>query len=295
MTGVRITQRSITSTALVGLQANLAAMQRLQGKLSSGKEISKPSDDPVGAVASLAYRADTARLEQYSRNATDGLGWLGTADNTLTSLSTSLNRIRDLAVSAQNASMSDGARQAIALEVGQLRESILSLANTTYLDRPLFAGTANVTAAYDAAGTYQGDPGVAVRSAAGGANGRVQVNVVGTDVFGDGATGLFATLDKLAGDIAGNAGVGADIDALDVHMSAVRNQQSIVGARYNRLDGMRQAADDQALDVKNSLSTVEDVDLPKTLVALQAQQVAYQAALGATSKAIQPSLVDFLR
>jgi flagellar hook-associated protein 3 FlgL len=37
------------------------------------------------------------------------------------------------------------------------------------------------------------------------------------------------------------------------------------------------------------------VDLPATIVELQMQEVAYQAALGATARAIQPSLMDFLR
>jgi flagellar hook-associated protein 3 FlgL len=40
---------------------------------------------------------------------------------------------------------------------------------------------------------------------------------------------------------------------------------------------------------------VEGVDLPSALVDLQLQEMAYQAALGATAKALQPTLLDFLR
>jgi flagellar hook-associated protein 3 FlgL len=43
------------------------------------------------------------------------------------------------------------------------------------------------------------------------------------------------------------------------------------------------------------LSEVEDIDLPKTITDMTLQQTAYQAALGATAKVIQPSLMDFLR
>jgi flagellar hook-associated protein 3 FlgL len=49
------------------------------------------------------------------------------------------------------------------------------------------------------------------------------------------------------------------------------------------------------LTLKTQLSDIEDIDLPETIMKLQLQEVAYQAALGATARAIQPSLMDFLR
>jgi flagellar hook-associated protein 3 FlgL len=58
---------------------------------------------------------------------------------------------------------------------------------------------------------------------------------------------------------------------------------------------MRQAADDRQLNLKATLSGIEDIDLPKAMMDLQMQQIAYQAALSATAKAIQPSLLDFLK
>jgi flagellar hook-associated protein 3 FlgL len=58
---------------------------------------------------------------------------------------------------------------------------------------------------------------------------------------------------------------------------------------------MRNAATDQLLTLTTSLSEAEDIDLPKTIVELQMQEVAYKAALGATARVVQPSLLDFLR
>ena len=49
------------------------------------------------------------------------------------------------------------------------------------------------------------------------------------------------------------------------------------------------------LDATNGLAEVESIDLPATIVKLQMQEVAYQSALQATARMIQPSLVDFLR
>ena len=58
---------------------------------------------------------------------------------------------------------------------------------------------------------------------------------------------------------------------------------------------MRQAADDAVLNVSKTLSDVEDIDLPQTITELQLQQTAYQAALAAGARVMQPSLLDFLR
>jgi flagellar hook-associated protein 3 FlgL len=87
----------------------------------------------------------------------------------------------------------------------------------------------------------------------------------------------------------------ADLAALDAATNNIQDAVSDVGARYNRVTQLRQTSDDKVLNLKTSLSTVEDIDLPKTITELQMQQVSYQAALGATAKVIQPSLIDFLK
>ena len=58
---------------------------------------------------------------------------------------------------------------------------------------------------------------------------------------------------------------------------------------------MQQSADGKVDALTTQLSEVEDIDLPKTVSDMQMQQVAYQAALQAAAKVVQPSLVDFLR
>ena len=65
--------------------------------------------------------------------------------------------------------------------------------------------------------------------------------------------------------------------------------------RTARIERAGQAADDRTLELRSTLSGVENVDLPQSIMNLQLQQVAYQAALGATAKVIQPTLMDFLR
>jgi flagellar hook-associated protein 3 FlgL len=78
-------------------------------------------------------------------------------------------------------------------------------------------------------------------------------------------------------------------------MGVLQSAQSTVGARYNQVTQMQQAANDRVDALTAQLSEVEDIDLPKTITDMAMQQTAYQAALAAGAKVVQPSLVDFLR
>ena len=89
----RVTERTISQLTLDGLQNNLSRLQRVQEKMSTGKELSRPSDNPTDAVSALTFRADVRRFEQYSRNAQDGQDWLGEADNTLVDYLASLDKV----------------------------------------------------------------------------------------------------------------------------------------------------------------------------------------------------------
>jgi flagellar hook-associated protein 3 FlgL len=87
----------------------------------------------------------------------------------------------------------------------------------------------------------------------------------------------------------------SDLTRLDAVTDSMKTGLSQIGARYNRVENMRNAADDRILTLNSQQSEVEDIDLPATIMEMQLQQTAYQAALYATAKVIQPSLVDFLR
>jgi flagellar hook-associated protein 3 FlgL len=68
-----------------------------------------------------------------------------------------------------------------------------------------------------------------------------------------------------------------------------------VGTRYGRVESALDSVNSSTLDTQSALSEVENVDIGKAIVDLQMQEVAYQSALGATARVIQPSLIDFLR
>ena len=291
----RITQRSLATASLAGLQASLARLQETQTRLSSGKAIQRPSDSPTGTMAALRLQADVDRYDQLDRNAADGLARLGTADNALTDGLATLREVRDAVVQGTNASLSANDREALAAQVDGLRQSLLTVANTKYLQQPIFAGTAGSTDAYDANGTYQGDAGSSTRTIALGV--KVAVNIPGQDAFGPAGDDIFKLLSDISNDLRTDPSKlsATDLGQLDAGYLRMQNALSTVGSRYHQIEIMQARNQANQLDTKNQLSDVEGVDLPATTVDLQMQEVAYQAALGATAKAIQPSLVDFLR
>lgn len=296
MAAERITQRTLNSAVLNNLQGNLARMQKLQEQMSSGRAIRRPSDSPADTVSALRYRADIRRSEQIQRNATDGLGWLGTADTSLTQMYDVIRRVRSLALQGVNAATSANDREALAAEVETLREHALTLANTTYLDRPVFAGAAATSLAFDpTTGAYQGDGAAVNRTIAPGAS--VQVNLDGRDIFGPDGANLFDVISSVADDLRNNVTdlAPTDVAALDTASVRLGDALATVGARYAQVETMRNRTDANLVEQANGLAEVESIDLPKTIVDLQLQEVAYKAALAAGARVLQPSLVDFLR
>lgn len=293
----RITERSLSNNAMIGLQASLSKMAGFQERMTSGKQMSRPSDSPVGTVSAMQFRTEIRASEQYVRNSDDGLGWLGTADSTLAAMNTQLRRANEQVLSGMSSGIagSPAAREAVAAELESIRESLIGMANTTYLGRPIFGGTTPGRQAFDQSGTYVGDDGKVTRTV--GSATQIDVNVDGKAAFGTGDANIFKILEDVATHLRAGSidDLTDDLGKLQAASDTVIKQAAHVGARYNRVEQMRQAALDQQLELKSQLSEVEDIDLPQAIMDMQLQETAYKAALAATAKAIQPSLIDFLR
>ncbi|GAA3161835.1 flagellar hook-associated protein FlgL [Planomonospora alba] len=293
---MRVTERSISTRVLNNLQGNVSRLEELQVRLSGGKQLARPSDSPAGTTSALSLRSDIRTQEQYLRNADDGLGWLGTIDTALTSANSQVNRARELVLQGMSsgAGGSVSARTALATEIEHIRDSLIGVANTTYLGRPVFGGAASGSLAYDENGTHLGQGGEVLRTI--GDNTKIAVNSDGEKVFGTGDTQLFKVLTDIADHLRNDpSALGGDLGRLDTAIDAMQTEVADVGARYNRVTQMRDTADARILSLKTQLSDIEDIDLPKTITELTLQQTAYQAALAATARVVQPSLVDFLK
>ncbi|MCX6396461.1 MAG: flagellar hook-associated protein FlgL [Propionibacteriales bacterium] len=292
----RVTQHMLTDRSVGSLQAGLSRLAKLQEQMSTGRVLNRPSDSPTDTTSAMRIRSSMADVKQYGRNANDGNGWLSQIDSALTTMNDQVMRARDLALQGANqGGMGPTAREALASEVDQIRGGLIDTANTNYLGRPVFGGVTAGAFAYDASGTFVGTSGAVNRTISQGST--IRVDVDGQQAFGSAGSSVFDHLDALstalrAGD---QAGISASISALTADRDRITTTQTEVGSRQIRVEAAIQAASDNELKLSTSLSNVENADLPKVIVDLQMQQVAYQASLAATAKVMQPSLLDFLR
>lgn len=290
----RTTQQSgIDRTTLI-LSNSLRLLQRSQEQLTTGKAITRISDDPAGASASISLRSTIGRASQHQKNIDDGLSRLAESDRALQSIVERMTRAKELAVQANGGVATAEDRAAIAAELTQIKDSIISLANSSYLGQPVFGGTTASGAAYDSSGNYVGDTTAVERNVAPGV--RVAINISGTSVFQTGGTSLFTSLQSLINDVTSNpSNIGTTAAELDGHLATLQAGLSEVGGRMNRLDALKTHTDESIASMQKELSSIEDVDLEKAMLEAKTREVAYQAALNATARVIQPSLADFLK
>ena len=293
------------------LQHNLAMaqqdLQRLSRQLSSGKRLTRPSDDPVAVGEIISARSDVAAATNRQKALQRGLLLTGSADNALDSISSALRQAQDLVLTADRPGETDAARSAIAAMVRSIRERVLDEANISVKGEYLFAGRLARQAPFeDGAGgvTYAGDSeGMQLWVAPGRP---MEVTIPGDrllnfeDSGGNRAvpevdTDVFTLLDDIATAIeAGNteqvAALGADLDRLYGH---IVQQRGVLGARTMRIEDALESAQDAELAAHEVLSGAEDVDIASALMELQARQVSYQAALTATARlASLPTLFE---
>ena len=104
-------------------------IQKLQDKISSGKNIVVASDDPVGSVNLSGYKTVKQQLDQYLKNVNSAQTRLSLVDTNLQNLSTIMIRANELLIQASSDVLGRSDREAIALEVDEMKEELLSLAN----------------------------------------------------------------------------------------------------------------------------------------------------------------------
>lgn len=158
---MRISTSQIFDQNLASMLNQQSQLAKTQNQLSSGQRIQSPSEDPAGAVKALNLQRAFNLAEQYQANANVAITRLGQEETALDGAADIMQRIRELAVQGLNASNSQPDRQAIAAEMRQLNQQLLSAANSKDEKGDyLFAGFANSTQPYNSLlGTYQGDEG----------------------------------------------------------------------------------------------------------------------------------------
>ncbi|MEH7155114.1 flagellar hook-associated protein FlgL [Neobacillus drentensis] len=294
---IRVTQNILNQNLLFNLQRTNKTMDQLQEQVSSGRKISKPSDNPVTAVRGMFYRSSLNEIDQYKRNADDGLAWMTVTDESLDEVTSVLQRVRELTIQGTNGTNSDTDRNAIANEINQLKEHLGEIANAQIGGKYIFAGTDVKTPPYDTASKQFSNTNNDKLELVVGQTNTIQINVEGTSVFNnDEAGGVFKVLGDIVADFRSPNSSSTDhLTQLDSQMDNLLRERSELGARMNRMELSMSRIEGLEVSTTRLLSNEEDVDMAEVITNLKTQENVQRAALSVGARIIQPSLVDFLR
>jgi flagellar hook-associated protein 3 FlgL len=305
----------VQSTILSDLNTVSDKLMKTQLRASSGKQLTRPSDDPYATSQALSLQSNVAAAQQFQKNVGDGVGWMDATEQALSSMTSSVQRARDLLVQGSSDTLDTTARASIANEIDQIIAGLKQDANAKYGSSFLFSGSKTDTAPYpdtdDTDGVddlFRGDLGGSPSSPAQagivrqiGPGVSLNVNTNASDILGSGQAAADGKLLDVLRGIAGHLRAGdtaslsgGDQTKLDAGLSRLLEIRAANGSKTTRLEAAQSRLEEVEGTVTESLSKVEDADIAKTLIDLSSQTAAYQAALKSGANIVQSSLMDFL-
>jgi flagellar hook-associated protein 3 FlgL len=289
----------ITDSILVGITARSAARNASQlatasSIAASGKRVSAPSDDPAAYGQVVRYSARLATLDARGRTATRAAGDMNLAEGTLDSAGDLLVRAREIAVEAANGLQGASDRANAGVEVVQIRQQLLALANTTGARGYLFGGTRTDVPPFDAAGRFAGnDNPVAIEVADGVTANAAPSSARAFTTAGVGGRDLFADLQGLADALANNdvTGIGNAISHLDDGQRQVIAARTDAGLSAERLQSAADVTSSATVAVTTARANASEGDATQVLSDLVAARTAYERGVEVTRQVLGlPSL-----
>jgi flagellar hook-associated protein 3 FlgL len=292
---MRVTEGMLYSGATNSLNMTRSAIQRMTEKVSSGKTLNRPSDNPADARSAIQIHDSLSEIDQYLRNIDTAAGKVQAMDTALDSVGDLIQRANELAIAGANSTLGPSERQAMAAEVSQLIEALSQDAAAKYNDEFIFSGFRVDRPPYQVLspgtlGTYQGDHGVT--QARVGAASIMEISVAGDRVFQPAIDALTQLNNELA---AGQPVQGTTITQIGAALQTVLETRASIGARANRLEQAKSSQESVKTTNQGLLSNLEDSDMASVITELTKRQTTYQATLAVTAKVIQTSLIDYLR
>ena len=285
-------------------------LAKSQAQLAQGKQVINASDAPNQSSTIQRLQSLLSRQESYQSSLNTVRTRLQGEEIVLQSVGDLIVRAKEVALQGANDTLNAGNREALAKEMQALRDQMLSLANTkdsngNYLfagsrvKQPAFSETANGSPVYLGDQTHMN-----VRV---GEQRSIAVNRTGTDAFVSVAridkegtsvgVGFFKVMDDL---IAGLKEVNRDnirrgVGELDTLQTGVSEAQAQVGTNLNVVDQQNSVIEDTTLNLKTTLSSIEDLDFATAITKMNQQMISLEAAQSSFAKISQLSLFNYIK
>ena len=262
-----------TNVFSLAAQRNLASVTtRLNGnyqRLASGLRIASASDDPAGLGISERMRSQLKSLSQAGRNGQDAVSLVQTAEGALQESTTSLSRMRELAIGAANGTLNTGDRATLNAEFQALLTEIDRIADTTSFNGVNLLDTSS--------GTVEIQIGTE-------ANEIITLNLVNTT---DAGLGLNVT----NFDLTTVTNATASLSIIDTAITSVTGARGDLGAAQNRLESSIRSIANAEQNLAAAESRIRDVDIARETADLTRNSILQQAAASILSQAnLQPQI-----
>lgn len=270
-------------------------------QLSTGRRVSLPSDNPAAEAAMIGENSRSTAVDQYTANSDSLKDVLNTADSTLNSVVTLLQRAVSLGVEGANGTMNQTDLNSIAEEVSNIKSQMLSLANTSYAGQYLFSGTANAGAPYvvDATNSQQIDyVGNSQQNQVQIGTGlSVSANLPGSSLFSQSGANVFDALQSLvtalqSGSSTSIATAGSSVSTA---LNAVDTAQVFYGNTVNELTSNETYLSQEKVNIATYQNTLVSADTASAATAMTQAETALNATVAAAAKINQVSLLDYLK
>ena len=305
---MRISTMQIYNGGTAGIQNLQSDLYSAQNQVNTMRRIVTPKDDPIGAAQALMVTQAGAVNELYLKNQGAADSKLSALDSTLQGINEELVNIYEKSIAAGNGAYSDSDRKAIAAELAERLDSLVSLANTQDGNgRYVFAGFQSTTTPFTGSPVISnGDDGQQKLQVT--ASQFVTTNLSGNDVFvnvvdANGvSTGqsMFQSVQDMITFLntpGGSAGSPAYTDALKNISASIDNvlrNQATVGARQSSLESMSNTAEDRKVQYAQQLSAIEDLDYAKAITEISQKKLQLEATQATFAKTAQLSLFSYI-
>lgn len=305
---MRVTSSLMSKSYLRNLNRQTSKVLKYQNQLSSMKEVSKPSDDPLTVSKILDLKNSITQNEQYLNTIADSIDWTNVQDSALDQASNSLGRIRTLIQSAANGTMTPEDRAAIKSDVEGEIDTFTDALNANFGGRYVFAGQNTTSKPFGDSANYEfgvdsvGDSNLS-REVSTGVNVELltkgsDIVTLDTDIDGiDNISDFFKeVLDALGSDDPEKIeSLGGDLLGLvDQASDKVVGMRANVGSVFNRLEAAKTRNESEKLNLKSTLSNKEDIDLAEKYMEYSMEMVAYEASLQMGTRILQTNILNYL-
>jgi len=283
----------------------LSALEQLQKQqqtasqqLATGSTINSPSDNPTGAAELSQLANQGSQVDSFQQSVGSVNGLLSTADSTLNSVVTALQRAISLGVEGANGTLSASDRADVSAELSGIQSELISLANTSYQGQFIFAGTANVQPfvvdnSSSSGVAYKGNQGVNQVTVGNGY--QLQVNLPGSQVFNGANADVFQSMQDLITALNTNTGIGAAVNEVSNAYSGITAQRVFYGNGMNQATAQSTYLSTEKLDISQQQNSVAAADMASVASEVVNDQTAANAAIEAIAHIPQNSLFDYLK